>query len=78
MGIIRSTEGNLPHLLNRIVAHKKALGAKLFSGVARSRCGIPAASVSIEKIYGAPVLFSGLASLVLSRAEVNILLKVHK
>ena len=64
---------SLPHLLNRIVEHKKALGATLFSGVARSHRGNPATAVNIEKIYGAPVLFSGLASLVLSRAEINIL-----
>ena len=70
---IRSSSGNLPNILNRIVAHKKAMGALCFSGSARSHRGNPAASVRIENMYGAPVLFSGLASLVLSKPEINML-----
>ena len=49
----------------------------------------PAAALKIEKLYGMPVLFSGVASLVLERSEVNLidqhylttikhLLKAHK
>ena len=73
VGVIRSVDGNLPHILNRIVAHKKALGAVCFSGIARSHRGNLAASMKIEKLYGLPVLFSGLASLVLTRSEVCII-----
>ena len=73
VGVIRSPDGNLPHILNRIVAHKRAMGAVLFSGLARSHRGNPAASLKIEKLRGMPVLFSGMASLVLDRTEVNII-----
>ena len=73
VGIIRASDGNLPHLLNRICAHKKALGAVLFCGAARSHRGNLAGAVKIEKLYGMPVLFSGLASLVLSKSEENLI-----
>ena len=36
VGVIRSAAGNQPHLLNRFAAHKRALGAVLFSGAARN------------------------------------------
>ena len=35
VGIIRSTKGNVPHLMNRICSHRKAIGATLSSGVAQ-------------------------------------------
>ena len=66
VGIIRSPDGNLPHLLGRLVAHKKAKGALLSSGIAHNHRGNPAASVKLEQIYGVPVLLSGVASLVLT------------
>ena len=34
VGILRSTSGNLPKLLNRISARKRALGAVLYTGMA--------------------------------------------
>ena len=71
--MIRSPDGNLPHLLGRIVAHKKAKGKLLSSGTAQNHRGNPAASVQLEKIYGVPVLFSGSASLFLSSWEVNLI-----
>ena len=88
VGVTRSCDGNIPHLLNRFVAHKKALAGVFFCGTARSHRGNPAASIKIEKLYGMPVLFSGMASLVLTSTEVNLvdqhyintlgnLLKVH-
>ena len=73
VGVTRSCDGNLPHLLNRFVAHKKALAAVCFTGVAHSHRGNLAASVKLEKLYGEPVLLSGLASLVLTRVELNLL-----
>ena len=73
VGVLRSTEGNLPHILGRIVAHKKALGSVLFCGAARNHRGNLAAAIKIEKLHAMPVLFSGVASLVLSNSEVNLL-----
>ena len=34
VGVVR-TDGNLPHILDRITAHKKAMGAVMFTGLAR-------------------------------------------
>ena len=88
VGVIRSCDGNMPHLLGRFAAHKRAMPGALFCGTAKSHRCNPAASVKVEKLYGMPVLFSGMASLVLTKAEVNMvdqhyynslrnLLKVH-
>ena len=71
VGVIRSPDGNLPHIVGRILAHKKAKGVTIFAGTARNHRGNPAASIFIEKLYNTPVLFSGLSSLVLSSSEVN-------
>ena len=73
VGVIRSVHGNLPHLLNRVSSHNKALHAVLPVGIARSHRGNPAASLKVEKLYGIPVLLSGTASLVLKQTEMNIL-----
>ena len=34
VGVLRSVNGNLPHIMKRISAHRKALGATLSSGIA--------------------------------------------
>ena len=73
VGILRNISGNLPNLLNRIIAHKKSLGALLSAGLARSHRGNPAASLRVHQLYETPVLFSGLAALVLTKAEIGIL-----
>ena len=78
VGVVRSPEGNLPHILNRISVHKKQLGALVFTGIAKNHRGNPAASVKLEKLYGVPVLFSGTASLVLSPSEINIIDQHYK
>ena len=78
VGVIMSPDGNLPHILNRISAHMKQLGALVFTGIARSHRSNPAASIKLEKIYGVPVLFSGTASLVLSNSEMNIIDQHYK
>ena len=78
VGVVRSPEGNIPHILDRILAHKKKLGALLFTGIARSHRGNLAASVKIEKLYGMPVLFSGVASLVLLKSEIQIIDQHYK
>ena len=73
VGIVRNVDGNLPNLLNRITCHKKSLGALLSAGMARGHHGNPAASLHVHQLYGTPVLFSGLAALVLTKAEIGIL-----
>ena len=73
VGVLRSTAGNLPHLLNRIAKHKSALHALLPAGLARRHRGNPAATLKLGQIYATPVLLSGVASLVLSKAEIRIL-----
>ena len=67
VGVMRNTQGNLPNLVIRIANHKKILGALLSTGMARGHRGNPAASITIHQLYCTPVLFSGLASLVLSK-----------
>ena len=72
VGMVRSVSGNLPTILARFTAHKKALGAVLHTGMARSHRGNPAASLHVHKLYACPVLFSGIAPLVLSDQETNL------
>ena len=59
VGVIRSPlSGNIPHILQRISSHKRALAAVLSAGLSRSHRGNPAASLRTEKLYGLPVLLS--------------------
>ena len=89
VGIVRSVNGNGPNILARFTAHRRAVFSLLPSGLARGHRGNPAASVRVERLYGIPVLLSGLATLVLSTPDVSIitghfkqhmerLLKLHK
>ena len=73
VGVLRSTAGNMPHILQRIASHKKDLGAICSSGMARGHRGNPAASLRVHQLHAAPVLLSGVATLVLSKAEKNVL-----
>ena len=73
VGVLRNTAGNMPHIMNRIVEHKSGLSFVLSAGLARGRHGNPAASLKVHDLYGTPKLFSGLASLVLSKAEVAVI-----
>ena len=73
VGVIRSTAGNMPHLLNRIAAHKKDLGAICSAGMARGQRGNPAASLRVHQLHATPVLLSGVATLVLNNAEKRVM-----
>ena len=66
VGVVRPTSGNLPNILNRISCIKKALNATLAFGLSKGHRSNPAATLHVLKVYGTPVLMSGLASLVLS------------
>ena len=78
VGVKRSTEGNLHHLLDRVLVHKKARGALMSSGISRCHRGNPAASVTLEKLYALPVLLSGVPSLYLSKWDINIIDSSYK
>ena len=79
VGILRSTNsGALASVIARISAHTKALSAVLPAGLARRHFSNPAASLRIHQLYGLPVLLSGLAALVLGKAELEALDHHHK
>ena len=78
VGILRSPDGNMPNVIARISAHTRAIMSVLPTGVARSHRGNPAASLRLEKLYGSPVLLSGLPALVLSDAELAAVHHHHK
>ena len=74
VGVIRSADkGNLPHIMNRICSHRKAIGAILSSGIAQKSRANPIVGLRLEKVYGIPVLLSGVASLFLSGSEVALI-----
>ena len=68
----------MPHVMNRISAHTRAVMAVLPTGMARGHNGNPAASLRLERLFGCPVLLSGLSTLVLNRAELNTIHHHHK
>ena len=78
VGTIRSIDGNLPHILNRLAAHRKAMSATLSSGVACKSRVNPVVSLRLEKTYGSPVLLSGLSSLVIGASEFSVIDQHYK
>ena len=78
VGVVRNTAGNMPNILHRIAEHKKALGAVLSVGLARGHQGSPAAALRVHHLHCLPVLFSGLATLVLNKAETSIVDKHYQ
>ena len=73
VGLLRSTLGNGPAILSRFTAHRKALAGVLHTGMARGHRGNPVSSLHIDKLYAIPVLLSGLATLVLTDAEIRMI-----
>ena len=78
VGVIRSTAGNLPHLLNRLSSHRRAMAAVGIFGIARRSRANPAASLRIQSVYGTPVLLSGVSSLTLKKVEITLIDKYMK
>ena len=78
VGLLRSTSGNGPVILDRFAAHRKALRGLLHTGMAKGHRGNPASSIHINKLYAIPVLMSGLAPLVLSDQEITMIDQHHK
>ena len=74
VGVVRSTlNSNIPAIQARISAHTRALFPVIACGAARAHRASPASTLRCADIYGTSVLFSGLASLVLNKTEVNLL-----
>ena len=78
VGVIRSTTGNIPNILNRILSSKKATNATLACGLARGHRSNPSACLRVLQLYGVPVLMSGLGSLVLNPSEITMIHQHHK
>ena len=73
VGTLRSTDGNLPHILDRFSAYRKSMFALLPLGMARSHRANPAASLRAHQTYCLPVLLSGLPTLILSCSEIKLI-----
>ena len=78
LGIVRSSSGNLPNLVERFSAHKKKLFSVLPAGLALHHNANPAACLRVEQLYALPVLLSGLSALVLTSSEVALLTSHYK
>ena len=79
VGVLRSVDGgNMPHILDRISAHRRALFSILPIGTARHHCANPSATLQLEKLYGGGVLFPGLGSLVLTSKEIGMVHRHHR
>ena len=73
VGVLRSPDGNLPHILGRISSHSKALFSVLPAGLAENHNSNPGAALKVQALSALPVLLSGMATLCLSSSEINIL-----
>ena len=65
----------MPHILERISAHRRALASVLPVGAALHHKANPKATLQLERLYGGPVLLSGMPALVLSTRELGV---VHR
>ena len=65
---LRSVNGNLPHIQQRMVSHKI-----LSMEMAKRHWANSLASLRAETIFCTPVLYSGMATLLLTKPESNIL-----
>lgn len=68
----------MPHVLNRLSAHRRAVHSILHCGLAKGHRGNPASGLRLERAYGAPVLLSGTAALILNGAEISALHQHYK
>ena len=51
VGVVRSTRGNMPHILQRISSHKKVLAAVCSAGMGKDHRGNPAASLRVHLLH---------------------------
>ena len=78
VGIIRSDSGNLTIIMTRISSHSKAIAAVLHAGAARGHRANPVAGLKLHRLFGAPVLMSGLGALVLNKLEISLVNNHHQ
>ena len=79
LGILRTSQpGNMANVLDRLSAHNKKLFSILPAGLALGHHANPAACLLAEQRYALPVLLSGLAGLLLSKAEVDTVSACYK
>ena len=78
VGILRSTEGNMPNILHRLLVHRGAIYSVINMGLAKSYQANPVASLRVEQLYGLPGLLSGLGAWVLSQSELEIIDNHHR
>ena len=71
VGVLRSNDGNMPHILNRMCAHTKALRAPLSSSMSQKSRANPQVGLRLQRVYGLPVLMSGVASLAFTWSEIS-------
>ena len=74
VGVVRSIHGNRPNILARLSAHRSSVFALLNTGLAKAHRANPAASMRVERLYGIPVLLSGLATMVLSPTDLSLII----
>jgi len=77
VGVLHSPGSNLASITVRMAGHTRSLYSVISCGMARNHRGNPSASLRVEACYAAPTLFSGLASLLLSPSEMQVL-SVHR
>ena len=68
----------MPHILDRVSSHRRALFSVLPAGAALHHRGNPSTTVHLERMYASPVLLSGLAALVLSSKEIGVIQRHHR
>jgi hypothetical protein len=78
VGVVRSVDGNMAHISDRLSAHRKSVFALLHGGMARGHRANPAACLKVEKVYCVSVLLSGMASIFLSDKEVKLMDQHYK
>ena len=78
VGVVRSAEGNGPNISARLTAHSRAVYGALYAGLAKGHRASLAACIRVEVVFAAPVLLSGLSSLVLTNQEEKTLEQYYK
>ena len=73
VGVVRAVSGNLPHIHQRVLSHKRALAKILSMGLSRRHRANPVAALRAETVFATPVLYSGMASLLITKAESTVL-----
>ena len=50
VGVLRNRSGNMPHILKRITAHKKAMAAICSAGIAKGHRGSPSSALRLQEL----------------------------